>query len=220
VVNTNSGKCVDAANRRHLRTAPRCSSGPVPPATPTRVAVPAPAAATTRSSSQRPERGVGRHRRHGATGTARPSSCGFTARHQPAVAAHAQSGGSYTFTARNSGNECLDVTNRSTANGRNSSQWACTAGDTAQPSSSSAVLNHRLNAGAQAAASAAGVQPSPPVRQATIEPGRLKSMRKALDLSSHEATEAVAARSASLLSGPASWSPRPRGRAERRPRRH
>jgi len=43
-----------------------------------------------------------------------------------------QSDGSYTFTARNSGNECLDVTNRSTANGTQLQQWACTAGDTAQ----------------------------------------------------------------------------------------
>jgi glucosylceramidase len=43
-----------------------------------------------------------------------------------------QSNGSYTFTARNSGNECLDVTNRSTANGTQLQQWACTAGDTAQ----------------------------------------------------------------------------------------
>jgi glucosylceramidase len=40
--------------------------------------------------------------------------------------------GQYTFTARNSGNECLDVTNRSTANGTQLQQWACTAGDTAQ----------------------------------------------------------------------------------------
>jgi glucosylceramidase len=43
-----------------------------------------------------------------------------------------QSDGSYTFTARNSGNECLDVTNRSTANGTQLQQWACTAGDPAQ----------------------------------------------------------------------------------------
>jgi glucosylceramidase len=43
-----------------------------------------------------------------------------------------QSDGSYTFTARNSGNECLDVTNRSTSNGTQLQQWACTAGDTAQ----------------------------------------------------------------------------------------
>ena len=43
-----------------------------------------------------------------------------------------QSDGSYTFTARNSGNECLDITNRSTANGTQLQQWACTAGDTAQ----------------------------------------------------------------------------------------
>jgi hypothetical protein len=43
-----------------------------------------------------------------------------------------QSNGTYTFTARNSGNECLDVTNRSTSNGTQLQQWACTAGDTAQ----------------------------------------------------------------------------------------
>ena len=43
-----------------------------------------------------------------------------------------QADGSYTFTARNSGSECLDVTNRSTANGTQLQQWACTAGDTAQ----------------------------------------------------------------------------------------
>ena len=43
-----------------------------------------------------------------------------------------QSDGSYTFTARNSGTECLDVTNRSTANGTQLQQWACTCGDTAQ----------------------------------------------------------------------------------------
>jgi glucosylceramidase len=43
-----------------------------------------------------------------------------------------QSDGRYTFTARNSGHECLDVTNRSTANGTQLQQWACTAGDTAQ----------------------------------------------------------------------------------------
>ncbi len=43
-----------------------------------------------------------------------------------------QSSGSYTFTARNSGKECLDVTNRSTFNGTQLQQWACTAGDTAQ----------------------------------------------------------------------------------------
>jgi Ricin-type beta-trefoil lectin domain-like len=43
-----------------------------------------------------------------------------------------KSSGSYTFTVRNSGNECLDVTNRSTSNGTQLQQWACTAGDTAQ----------------------------------------------------------------------------------------
>jgi glucosylceramidase len=43
-----------------------------------------------------------------------------------------QSDGSYTFTARNSGSECLDVTNRSTANGTQLQQWSCTSGDTAQ----------------------------------------------------------------------------------------
>jgi hypothetical protein len=43
-----------------------------------------------------------------------------------------QSDGSYTFTARNSGNERLDVTNRSTANGTQLQQWACTAGDPVQ----------------------------------------------------------------------------------------
>jgi glucosylceramidase len=43
-----------------------------------------------------------------------------------------QSKGTYTFTARNSGNECLDVTNRSTSNGTQLQQWACTAGDAAQ----------------------------------------------------------------------------------------
>lgn len=40
--------------------------------------------------------------------------------------------GAYSFTARNSGTECLDVTNRSTSNGTQLQQWACTGGDTAQ----------------------------------------------------------------------------------------
>jgi glucosylceramidase len=43
-----------------------------------------------------------------------------------------QSDGSYTFTARNSGTKCLDVANRSTANGTQLQQWTCTSGDTAQ----------------------------------------------------------------------------------------
>jgi glucosylceramidase len=43
-----------------------------------------------------------------------------------------QSDGSYTFTARTSGSECLDVTNRSTSNGTQLQQWSCTSGDTAQ----------------------------------------------------------------------------------------
>ena len=43
-----------------------------------------------------------------------------------------QVGSAYTFTARNSGTECLDVTNRSTANGTRIQQWTCSAGDTAQ----------------------------------------------------------------------------------------
>jgi glucosylceramidase len=43
-----------------------------------------------------------------------------------------QVGSGYTFTARNSGTECLDVTNRGTTNGTRLQQWTCTAGDTAQ----------------------------------------------------------------------------------------
>jgi hypothetical protein len=40
--------------------------------------------------------------------------------------------GGASATSNGTPNECLDVTNRSTANGTQLQQWACTAGDPAQ----------------------------------------------------------------------------------------